>query len=572
MPVTRSQAGTSRRPPMEEPVVPQPTPTEASRPTPARPEVPVRPAVGQGLMSEDSDFRISGVASSSDTKGTMTTATGTTDNTMEAQPSERRTRTVGKSKARPASKSASLAEKARKRREVELRAELNRQVLRQAQAAADLARTDMELLRLDEEDAADLDSAVDEPEGRSEGVRDWVEATVDRMSGGGHLGEEGTSEEGRPGDVLAKECAIKLQDPTATAGVKPEDTTPKGMEASGTDALAEAIARAITSVPRSGTVHQPAYMHELPVFDGSCGEWLAFRTVYEDTAPLFSSVQNMARLRKAIRGPAKEAVRSILYSECAPSEVLESLRRRYGRPDALVLAELEKVKNLPRTTENARDVCVFASVINNTVATINGLKKPHYLKSPEMIKVIIDKLPMVLKYRWYDFAAEHEDPDLSLISQFLNREAERCGPYASQEATAKKVIHPQRQSAHAAKERETQLHTCPHCEGSHSLEECKKFRQASVTDRWVIVKKASLCFKCLRTRHWKESCRRPPCKQCRRWHHHLLHEEGKQPDYGPKDQSSSDDSKEGAKEVANNVHLSQVNATKGARAYLKRCL
>lgn len=216
-------------------------------------------------------------ASSSGTKGTMTTATGTTDSTtLEAQPGSSKERTTtreaGKSDARPTSRSASLAaEKARRRREVELRVEINRQALKEAQAAADLARAEMELLKLNEEDAAESDSAEEEPEGRTEGVKKWVETTVSRMSGGRHQGEEGTSAEGRPGEVLGKECIIKPQDPTATV-VKPEDTSPTGMEASGAGALAEAIMKAITSAPRPGTTQQLAYMYELLVFDGSCGE------------------------------------------------------------------------------------------------------------------------------------------------------------------------------------------------------------------------------------------------------------------------------------------------------------
>lgn len=162
-----------------------------------------------------------------------------------------------------------------------------------------------------------------------------------------------------------------------------------------------------------------------------------------------------------------------------------------------------------------REMCVFAKTINNTVATINRLKKPQYLNSPEITKIIIEKLPTVLKYRWYDFAADNEDPDLSLIAKFLNREAERCGPYAAQEITAKKV-NPQRQATHVAAEpREAVPQTaCSHCDGHHSLDECKKFQQATVADRWIIARKLGLCYKCLRNKHRKETCRKPPCKHC----------------------------------------------------------
>lgn len=545
MPVTRSQRGPPRRAPTEEEATET---TEASEGTRTMP------------TSTDS-MATTGTTCTTGTALQRPAATGP----KEKEVGRKEQATAGKSSARSKSVTPSLAaERARKRREVDLRAELIRQELQEAQAAAALARVELERLRMQEEDEADTDSADEEPEDRAEDVQEWVKDTVIRMSTGGHRGEGGTSAEGRPVEALRKGYLGKPQDPTATVP-KPEERTSanKVTEASGVDTLADAIVKAIGAASRSGHAQQPAYMVELPIFDGCSGEWLAFRTVYEDTALLFSDVQNMARLRKALKGAARESVRSILYSECTPRKVMDSLRCRFGRPDALVLAELERIKGLPRTTENARDVCVFANAISNTVATINGLKKPHYLNSPEMIKVIIDKLPTVLKYRWYDFAADHEDPDLSLISQFLDREAERCGPYASQEVT-KKVT---RQATHTATEpREAQPTPCAYCEGSHSLDDCKQFREAALAERWTIARKSGLCFKCLRGRHRKETCRKPPCKACRRWHHQLLHDDRRQQDQEPKDQGGSNV----RKEVANNVRLEErANATKGARAYLK---
>ncbi|CAG5044003.1 unnamed protein product [Parnassius apollo] len=57
----------------------------------------------------------------------------------------------------------------------------------------------------------------------------------------------------------------------------------------------------------------------------------------------------------------------------------------------------------------------------------------------------------------------------------------------------------------------------------HFLVDCQKFQKMSVQDRWATVKKSHVCFKCLQGKHRKESCKKPPCKECKMWHHHLLH-------------------------------------------------
>ena len=59
---------------------------------------------------------------------------------------------------------------------------------------------------------------------------------------------------------------------------------------------------------------------------------------------------------------------------------------------------------------------------------------------------------------------------------------------------------------------------------------CQELKDASVQDRWQIVKEKNLCFSCLEAGHWSRECkdrRRCRVKGCDRWHDALLHEEKK---------------------------------------------
>ncbi|GBP89081.1 hypothetical protein EVAR_64717_1 [Eumeta japonica] len=89
---------------------------------------------------------------------------------------------------------------------------------------------------------------------------------------------------------------------------------------------------------------------------------------------------------------AKEAVNCLFYGETNPEEVMRTLEAIFGRPDALVIAEIEKLRALPKLTDSARDTCVVATNVNNIVATMKALNKENYLNNPAAIRIVLEKL------------------------------------------------------------------------------------------------------------------------------------------------------------------------------------
>ncbi|XP_026730254.1 uncharacterized protein LOC113495628 [Trichoplusia ni] len=322
--------------------------------------------------------------------------------------------------------------------------------------------------------------------------------------------------------------------------------------------LAEAIGKLSGN---SRDVIAPKYI-ELPYFNGACEEWLAFRRTYEDTAASFSAAQNLARLRRAVQGKAKEAVQSLLFTAEKPHEVIKGLESRFGRPGALALAELEKLKNLSKVSESPGEICVFASRVKNAIETIKALKKPQYLSSPETLKAIVDKMPPTMKFRWFAYHRGRRDEDIQeliLIEEFLDIEADMCGDFAppevpSDKKSSRRPVHTVQEESQDKKFKKS----CPVCEEEHFATECKKFKEASIDKKWDIIKKAKICFKCLRFKHLRSNCKAPVCRKCRRWHHTILHSDK------PEVQKSSN--KEGAsEEKVASVH----NNKDEDRAYLK---
>ncbi|CAG9125027.1 unnamed protein product [Plutella xylostella] len=196
------------------------------------------------------------------------------------------------------------------------------------------------------------------------------------------------------------------------------------------------LAALLKSVLSGGGYREPPrYIQELPTFNGNSSEWLPFRAAYQETEKYFTKIENVARLRKSLRGAALEAVSCLLISDPNPVFILQGLERRFGRPEALILNELDKVKKLPKLAESPRDLCIFACKLANIVATIEALKKPHFLYNPEIERTVIEKLTPILRDKWYEYNFTHhgEEANLKKLSTYLNHEADKCGPYAALE-------------------------------------------------------------------------------------------------------------------------------------------
>ncbi|CAH2218177.1 jg24405 [Pararge aegeria aegeria] len=348
--------------------------------------------------------------------------------------------------------------------------------------------------------------------------------------------------------------------------------------------IADAIKQAFESHTFSAQrTSQHQLYQELPYYDGNSSEWVAFRVVYDDTSKSYTPTQNMTRLRRAIKGAARSTFKSLLYSDATPDQVMKALQRRYGRPDSLVMQELDRIKALPKIGENPQEICSFASDVDNCVTAIHGLQKPQYLCSPVMVREIVEKLPSYLKFQWYDYADAKEDQepaDLTLMAKFLNKQADRCGAYALLE---KKKQPRGREMTHIVTEDEedegrrplsakngSKKWNCINCQGNHYLTDCPLFLKKSVEERWKLVVSHRICFKYLQGRHRKDHCKKPPCKTCKYPHHSLLHSERRNPEQKNEASNSTNVFNEVDAEQAMTTSITlPVHAMRTTRAYLK---
>ncbi|XP_063829328.1 uncharacterized protein LOC135078710 [Ostrinia nubilalis] len=280
---------------------------------------------------------------------------------------------------------------------------------------------------------------------------------------------------------------------------------------------------------------------ELPLFSGDYMEWLSFKNAYEESTAVcnFSDRENLWRLRKCLRGPAKEAVTALLISTTSPAIVMSTLELQFGNPDLIVTRILQDVKKLsPLPQEYHRDIVSFSIKVKNFVVSVQELKREEYLHGIEVVNLILAKLPTVLLSKWVDYSypliSERKKPRLNILSDFLNTEAVKTSTCSANLMNIRCDYKRKLYGDQGCERTQTVLvqsdnersDTCRFCRGSkHDLTDCRKFKKSLRKDRWFFVRRSGLCYKCLISRHERQTCPATVCDVagCGQPHHRLLH-------------------------------------------------
>ncbi|CAK1589329.1 unnamed protein product [Parnassius mnemosyne] len=306
-------------------------------------------------------------------------------------------------------------------------------------------------------------------------------------------------------------------------------------------ALNEAVAASSYKTQNQELLTRLATSKDLPLFFGDPMEWLQFKQAYQESTQLckYSDTENLWRLRKCLRGDAKEAVTSLLIGGTTPELVIDTLELRFGKPEtimSIIVLQLKKLCPLPLTYHN--DIINFAIKIKNYVAATKAMQQSDYLRSPELVSIVVSKLPTLLVAKWTDYVYEQREcnlPKLELLSDFLYEEATKTAASGVSHIHALynlKKLDERKHRSHSLLlyTNSNQLQNAEKCifcrKGAHGVSDCSRFKRALRKDRWRFVRVNKLCFKCLAPRHTNGmSCNSSNCDidGCNQPHHRLLH-------------------------------------------------
>ncbi|XP_043069107.2 uncharacterized protein [Drosophila bipectinata] len=255
----------------------------------------------------------------------------------------------------------------------------------------------------------------------------------------------------------------------------------------------------------------PRILPDLPDFEGQPEEWPIFLCAFTETTAAYqcTELENNQRLVKALKGEARETVKSLLIHPSNVQAVMEQLRFRYGRPEQLIRSQLESVCEVqPIQEANIARIVPFATKVSNLSAFLQSTATgSQHLANPTLMEELIAKLPLSKRLDWARHAATIQPyPTVAHLSEWLHEFAKLVCTVTDAGAREQ----PKRRILHA-----------------NSVRDCKDFISASTTTRIESARKRRLCFSCLEPGHMSRFCRKSRgCNVlgCQMRHHHLLHE------------------------------------------------
>ena len=108
-------------------------------------------------------------------------------------------------------------------------------------------------------------------------------------------------------------------------------------------------------------------------------------------------------------------------------DALATLQQKFGQPHAFVGAHLDKLNNFPPLKmHNSDNIISFSSAISGLVAVFKPLSFNDDLKSVNLLKQAVSKLPPNLKEAWSMHTVRHnwQRPTLLGFNNLLNEKAD----------------------------------------------------------------------------------------------------------------------------------------------------
>ena len=263
-------------------------------------------------------------------------------------------------------------------------------------------------------------------------------------------------------------------------------------------------------------------------------EWIGQFKIAIDSQNL-SDAAKLTYLKTLLTGRAKKSIEQFAYSGALYNDAMKVLERKFGQPQAVVGAHLDKLNNYPPLKmHNSENVIAFASVISSLVGVFQSLSYDADLRSSSLLNQVVQKLPPNLKESWCSHIVKRQwlRPTLLEFNDWLQEKADTHDrmkavkfktktdepPVVNKTKTTSKAFASNSKVADAKQKNPSTRNGndlgCPHCKANHPIWKCPKFKSENPTQRAKIVAEHRLCFSCLNGSHQFRNCPNPrKCKQ-----------------------------------------------------------
>ena len=185
--------------------------------------------------------------------------------------------------------------------------------------------------------------------------------------------------------------------------------------------------------PRASLRHNNSYSGssslpkpKLNNFDGNPLEWPEWSSMFMatvDQRPIPDS-EKMSHLKTLLTGKAKSAISGMGYSGQFYGAAWSILERKFGRPLVIIDAQLESLRKASQVkSHDSTGLISFSVIVSNFVNVIKEYKHIADLQSSSTLYMAVDKLPQVLKEKWWFYVDDKDEdwPDLIMFEKWLSK-------------------------------------------------------------------------------------------------------------------------------------------------------
>ena len=226
---------------------------------------------------------------------------------------------------------------------------------------------------------------------------------------------------------------------------------------------------------------------KLSNFDGNpldWNEWFGqFRSAV-DASPLSDDVK-MTYLKTLVSGKAKNAIEGFAYCGAMYKDVLRALERKFGQPQTVVSAHLDKLSAYPPVKmHSSENVIQYASLVASLVAVFQSFGYNADLNSSSLLNQAVSKLPPNLKESWSFQTVKRNllRPTLLDFNSWIQEKAEAHDRMLSTsksklDSSVANSIKPKTTKTFSSTTQNRESDPCVLCNGKHPLFKCPVFKK-----------------------------------------------------------------------------------------------
>ena len=253
-------------------------------------------------------------------------------------------------------------------------------------------------------------------------------------------------------------------------------------------------------------------------------------------------------LKTLVTGKAKTAIANFAYCGAMYTEALKTLEKKFGQPQAVVGAYLDKLATYPAVKmHSSESIISYASTISSLVNVFQLLSYKSDLRTASLLNQAVSKLPPNMREGWSLHTVKRNmyRPTLLDFNTWLQEKSEahdrmqatqkKSSSDKSAQTGAKakmsKAFLSNVESSRDSNSVETSVPIktfkhCIACKRHHPVWRCAVFKEKTPTQRAKIIAEHKLCFSCLNDKHSFRKC--PNLRQCTKegcfsCHNTLLH-------------------------------------------------